>query len=325
MTTAAETIPTLREIEQGLRQRLADLTALREAEQEKRERAKEKVEQVAISAGNNNSIGESLDDLLVELGLHGRPRAVSQMISVEVRQTVPIPSVRDLYVGGNHVYGAYMNVTECTLYTTFDVGLSVMVPRDHEGCACDLTPTQEAFDNHLGRLPEGVEVVDTTTKWCGYNAYPFTRDSEEPNACRNYRAMREAEKAAAHDDPLVQQCTQGHQYTDPHRHIFYANGDVTYSVREDYTVDHPHVRVPGWYGTGVQVGQPIPGTPEPVVEERVQQCEIGGHPRTNLHLHWQDEDGNVTYTRDLNWIAGAGYTRLGVFCRDADRVGGVVE
>jgi len=127
----------------------------------------------------------------------------------------------------------------------------------------------------------------------------------------------------------VQQCTQGHQYTEPHRHIFYANGDVTYSVREDYTVEPPHVRVPGWYGTGVQVGQPIPGTPEPpsayseADPNRLLACESAGHPLNGAHLHWTRNDGEVTYSRDLHHESNHATKVPGLFTRESDLVGTV--
>ena len=329
MTTASETIPTLREIEVGLRQRLADLTTLRDAEREKREAAKVKVEQTAIAAANNNSIGEAADDLLIELGLHGRPRDVSQLVTVEVRQTVRPEQVRDIYIGGSQPYGAYMNITESSLFTSFEVNLSVQVPRDHEGCACDIPVPVDTMDAHLGRMPVGVEVVDTTLKWCGYNGYPYTSHADMENRCRNYRTIRAAEQAETHDDPLVQRCIYGHDYTEPHRHIYYRNGDVTYSLSPDYTPVAPSVVAPGWYHTGSQVGQPIPGTPEPETgyneddPHRLLACTSAGHPLSEVHLHWQREGNTgLTFTRDLDYVSRDGATQvMGLFTRDGSIVG----
>jgi hypothetical protein len=326
VTTTDEVMPTLREIETGLRERLAELSRVRDDERAKRERARMKVEDEAISAGNNNSIGESLDELLIELGLHGRPRDVSQLITVEVRQTVPPSQVRDIYVGGSQVYGAYNNIIESCLYTTFDIGLSVMVPRDHDGCACDIAISDEMMESHLGRMPAGVEVVDTTVKWCGYNAYPYTTDANMESRCRNYRTAREQEKADAHDFPTVQECKHAHSYIEPHRHIFYRNGDVTYSVRADYEPDPPSVTVPGWYGSGTQVGQPVPGTPgeyNAADPNRVLPCSESGHPHSLVHAHWRREGATgITYTRDLYYVSNDGATRIpGIFSRDIDRVG----
>jgi hypothetical protein len=326
VTTTDEVMPTLKDIETGLRERLAELTTVQETERAKRERAKMKVEDEAISAGNNNSIGESLDDLLIELGLHGRPRDVSVWLGVETRQTIRANNVRDTYINGMQPYGAYQQITEASLYITFDIGLSVSVPRDHDGCACDIPIPPDTFDSQLGRMPEGVEVVDTTTKWCGFNAYPFTRDADEESRCRNYRALREQQKAEAHDSPTVQECTHGHGYTEPHRHIFYRNGDVTYSVRADYEPDEPSVVVPGWYGTGTQVGQPVPGTPgeyNAADPYRVLPCNESGHPHSLVHAHWRRENTeNISFTRDLYYVSNDGATRiLGIFSRDSERVG----
>lgn len=323
-------MPTLKEIEHGLRERLAELSRVRDHERALRERAKAKIEDEAISAGNNNSIGEVLDDLLIELGLHGRPRDVSVIMSIENRQTINPAQVRDIYVGGGQAYGAYQNITEALLFTTFDVAVAVSVPRDHDGCACDIPITEATIEANVGRLPAGVERVDTTIKWCGFNSYPYTTSADEESRCRNYRALRNQQKAEAHDSPTVQVCEFGHEYIEPHRHIFYRNGDITYSVRADYEPNAPSVTVPGWYGTGAQVGQPVPGTPPPPGEynpddpHRLLACEMPGHPLNGAHLHWRNPiDGHVTWSRNLDYESANATKVDGLFTRDATILGTV--
>lgn len=327
MTTTDEVMPTLKEIEAGLRARLDELSRTRDDERAKRERAKTKVEDEAISSGNNNSIGETLDDLLIELGLHGRPREVNQQLHVEVRQNVPPHQVRDIYIGGMQMFGAYQDITESVLYTTFRVGVGVMVPRDHDGCACDIAFDTALLPNIVGRLPDTAEIVDTTTMWCGYNSYPYTNGADEESRCRNYAALRAQQKVDAHDSPTVQQCEFAHQYIEPHRHIFYRNGDVTYSVRSDYVPDPPSVMVPGWYGVGAQVGQPIPGTPgeyNPADPHRLLRCDAAGHPLNRAHLHWVRNDGaDLTYSRDLHHESNTAERVPGLFTRESDLVGTV--
>lgn len=318
-------MPTLREIEAGLRARLAELSRVSGSEREARAAARARVERVAQEAASNNSIGEAADDLLEELGLHGRPREVTVLVSVELRQTIPPGHVRDIYINGMQVHGAYQNITECSIYTTFDIGVAQAVPRNHEGCACSIPITDVMITNSIGNLPATVQVVDTTVKWCGYNGYPYTNTPDMENACLTYRALRAQQQADAHDSPVVQACEFGHQYIEPHRHIFYRNGDVTYSVRDDYEPTPPSVRLPGWYGTGVLVGQPIPSTEEPLVpvEQTVERCSVSGHPISDVHVHVQFENReHPSYSRNLDYTSEDSEVVLpGWFSRDEAVVG----
>lgn len=316
-------MPTLREIEQGLRERVAELSRVRDEEAAQRDRARAKVEEVATRAGNDNSIGESLDELLVELGLHGRPIRSNVHVHVEHRQRIVNHTVRDLRVGGSAMWAAYQNLSQpAWLHTTSLLLISQSVPRDHDGCACSLPITPEQIRSILGSAPEGVEQVDVQVLKCGFADYPHTNDSERPSACLTLRATREREKAEAHDDPLVQQCTFGHGHLQPHRHLFYTNGEVSYTMREDWTSDATAMVVPGWYGSGVQVGQPIPGTPEPDAP-RVQQCEVEQHPSYERHKHVLFPPNDVpAYTPNMAYaVSGSEVLVDGVFSRDADVVG----
>lgn len=284
-------MPTLKEIEQGLRDRLAELSRVRDAEAEQRAAAKAKVERVAQDAASNNSIGSAADDLLEELGLHGRPLHVTVYVDIEHKQTVPAGSARDVRVSdGNQLWAAYQNVSEVSIYTTSRIGISVPIPRNPDertGCGCSVPITDDWIEAQTGRPPGSVERVDVTVVQCSMNQYPYTQSAETPCACLTMRRTREIQIAEAHDSPLVQQCQHDHRYQQPHRHIFYPNGDITYTSQQNYVPPDFATMTPGWYGTDGQVGQPVPGTPEPEPpnEHTVQVCTQGHPERVHWHFH----------------------------------------
>ena len=325
VTTAAETMPTLREIEQGLRERLAEVSRVRDGEATKRERAKAKVTEVAHQRGNVNGIGASLDDLLAELGLPTRPLRISRTVQVEFRQEFPARHMRDLRLPNHDLpHNAYGDVQQAWLGHTARVSYEVTVERDGDGCGCDLPVEQR----HLGTPPEGVTLVSVTPWSCSMP----NNDTMTPHPCRSQRERAAAGMAAAHDDPLIQPCTHGHRYTNPHRHLYYPDGSVTYAVRPDF--ENPDATaVPGWYVVGDLVGTPVPGTvvdPDPDDDMmRVQQCDIVTHPAHAIHIHVQftnlDPDHIPSYSRDLHYeVQGDEAVLPGRFCRDADRVGALI-
>ena len=164
-------MPTLAEIEAGLRARFAQLSEIAADEEAKRVKVRRLITRTAHVAGNNNSIGESLDELLIELGLEPRPLHITVTARVTFREKLAnIYVVRDA-----HVWNSYGNLQSAVVETTSTIGFTHEVPRDHDGCACTFPIPPELVTQHVGTIPDNVELVGVEPIRCGFSEYPHTQ------------------------------------------------------------------------------------------------------------------------------------------------------
>jgi hypothetical protein len=327
--TTTEDMATLAEIERGLRERLAELTTVRDRERSTRERAKDKIADTARTAASNNGIGERLDDLLVDLGLEPRPLKISRVVDIVHRQAISGERLRDMRTPQPWV--AYQNLEvpvmiESTTRQMFEVD----IPRDHDGCACTLDLTDEVIAGTLGYKPEGVERVSITPVRCAKDGPPWS--NEEGSGCATVRTRNEM-LMLLDEGEVVRQCRIGSHAAARHRHLLTDAGGVTYHiVGREYTGDF--TPMPGEWGIGDIVGQPVTPPPEaetdveeddeePVDTTRVQECEVPGHRAGGIHAHW-DTGHSITYSDDLDYESETSTRVPGVFSADADLVGGTV-
>ena len=324
-------MPTLAEIEAGLREKLAELSRTRDDEETQRAKVRRLITRTAHQQGTDNSIGEALDDLLIELGLEPRPLQISTTIRVVHRQVLASPhSIREM---SPNPWASYQALHSAVVETTTDVGVNVQVPRQgHDGCACSIPVTDQQIEGMLGVMPDTVERVSIEAVRCGMSEYPYSSSRTEPNRCVNVRAAHEKTRAEAHDDPLVQTCSIYGHPTERHWHVQFPNGDIEY-LREvdnrDSIYPNTHL-LAGCYARGSSVvGQPVVPEPEPEPEPevvadlaRVQECTHPLHRSSGLHAHW-DAGDSVTYSDDFNYVSTHSERIPGVFSQDADLVGGL--
>lgn len=263
-------MPTLSEIEAGLREKLAELSRVRDDEAETRDKMRRLITRTAHTQGNDNSIGESLDDLLITLGLEPRPLRITATFRVVHRQMMATPhGIRD--ISPHTPWAAYQNLHSTVIETATDAVLTVEVPRQgHDGCACEFTPTDQQFNGVLGAPPDTVERVSITALRCGMSEYPYSSSRNEPNRCVNVAAAHRRMREEAKDDPMVQSCSIYGHPTERHWHCQFPNGDIEYvRVQETWEQFYPQsVLMLGCYARGVDVvGQPVVPEPEPVVDE----------------------------------------------------------
>jgi hypothetical protein len=327
VTTTEQIMPTLAEIEAGLRSRCTELQQVRDSEEVQREKVRRIITRTAHQQGTDNAIGESLDDLLIQLGLEPRPLQISATFRVVHRQVLPSPhSIREI---SPNPWAAYQNLQSSVVETTSEVTTIVEVPRQgHDGCACSIPVTEEKLDGALGIPPDTVERVSIETVRCGMSEYPYSTSRNEPNRCVNVAAAHRKTREEAHDDPLVQSCSIYGHPVERHWHVQHTNGDIEYvRVQETWEQIYPQSHLlAGCYARGTDVvGQPVVPEPEPeveVAEVRVQECLFTAHRGGGVHAHW-DTGHSVTYSDDLHYVSQTSERVPGVWSRDADLVGGV--
>lgn len=326
MSTTDEVIPTLREIEAGLRARCTELEQVRNTEAGQREKMRRLITRTAHTQGNDNSIGEALDNLLIELSLPARPHKVTATVAVVHRQ--PLADASRLRDMSNAPWVTWQNLSRVVVESTTELAVVQEIPREQQsGCACQVPVTDAQMAAILGTKPSDVEVVSLTPRRCTMAEYPWSQGRDEPVRCVTVRAEHEQVRAQAHDDPLVQACSTYPHSAERHFHWQYPNGELAYSVSPDATFDSA-VRLPGVYSRNGVAGEPV-AEPETVDLTRVQACVIGSHPNHARHVHVRfpniDPVSIPSYSRDLHYAVQRDEVLLpGVFSRDADVVGGAV-